>query len=273
MKNIIVAIDFSKGSIHALDYAVSISGKIGAAICMVWVDNHNDMDSMVQENIHELRKESKDSMDELVKKYSKQYPKIKFTYKLRKGKVAQELAHTARIIDADLIMSGTHGGSGFEEYWIGSNANRIVMLAPCPVITVHNTFDISIGINSIVLPIDNSADTRKKVPAAIKFAGYFDAEILILGLYSTHLQSMHNRVDHYVEKVEEDLRKENISFKTEKLQTNNPTTTTINMVDEIHADLIVIMTEQDASAQNRLLGEYAVQMVNHSPVPVLSIHP
>ena len=33
------------------------------------------------------------------------------------------------------------------------------------------------------------------------------------------------------------------------------------------------MTEQEISAKNLLLGPYAQQMVNHSPMPVLSIHP
>jgi hypothetical protein len=38
------------------------------------------------------------------------------------------------------------------------------------------------------------------------------------------------------------------------------------------ADLISIMTEQETPA-NILLGPHAQQMVNQSPVPILSIHP
>ncbi len=272
MKKIIVAIDFSKGSIHALEYAVLISERMDAEICMVWVDNHNDMDSQIQNNIHGMRKESRNSMLELIGKFQEKHPKTKFSYKLRKGKVAREVAFVAKQIEADMIVAGTHGGSGYEEFWIGSNANRIIMMAPCPVLTVNNNFDISIGINTIVVPIDNTSETRKKVPSAIRFAKIFNAEILILGIYETHLESLHKRVDNYLTKVEEDLLKAEISYKIEKLQSNNPTTTTINVVDEIHADMIVIMTEQDNSTLNKLLGDYATQMVNHSPIPVLSVH-
>ena len=37
---------------------------------------------------------------------------------------------------AGLIITGSHGISGFEEYWIGSNAFKIVTYATCPVVTV-----------------------------------------------------------------------------------------------------------------------------------------
>lgn len=38
MKNIVVAVDFSGGSIHALKYAIKIANSIGANIFMIWVD-------------------------------------------------------------------------------------------------------------------------------------------------------------------------------------------------------------------------------------------
>ena len=60
-----------------------------------------------------------------------------FNYKIRKGKVHVEIANQAKYSDAMLVIAGTHGVTGFEEFWIGSNAYRIVTYAPCPVITVR----------------------------------------------------------------------------------------------------------------------------------------
>ena len=44
MKEIIVAIDFSKCSLHALDYAIMIANQMHANIKMVWVDNQSSVD-------------------------------------------------------------------------------------------------------------------------------------------------------------------------------------------------------------------------------------
>lgn len=39
-------------------------------------------------------------------------------------------------VDADLIVMGTHGRSGFNRLTLGSTAERVLRLAPCPVLTI-----------------------------------------------------------------------------------------------------------------------------------------
>jgi hypothetical protein len=58
----------------------------------------------------------------------------------------------------------------------------------------------------------------------------------------------------------------------DKIISNNISKDTIDYALKIGADLITIMTEQETPA-NILLGVHAQQMVNQSPVPILSIHP
>jgi hypothetical protein len=54
-------------------------------------------------------------------------------------------------------------------------------------------------------------------------------------------------------------------------ESENITRTTIDYAETIGAGLIAIMTEQENTTANIFLGPYAQQMVNHSPVPVLSM--
>ena len=51
------------------------------------------------------------------------------------------------------------------------------------------------------------------------------------------------------------------------------TSATLKFAEENNADMVCIMTEQETSSANILLGPYAQQMVNHCPIPVLSVHP
>lgn len=274
MKEIIVAIDFSKGSLHALDYAIAFANHVKANIMMIWVDSHTNPDFAFNAEVNEDREDAKKNMEEIVKARKGMLKHGKLSYKLRKGKVYQEIANQAKYNDADLIIAGTHGVTGYEEFWIGSNAYRIVSYAPCPVVTVRYDFDMrEEGIKSIVLPIDSTLDTRQKVPFAVQMAKDFGADIHILALYSTNIKAVQRKVDNYARQAQKFISDEGINFYMESVQADNITNASINYALKVNADLIAIMTEQETTASNILLGPFAQQMVNHSPVPVLSIQP
>ena len=50
---------------------------------------------------------------------------------------AEEIAHCAERGGFGLIVIGTHGRRGFQRLLLGSVAERVVRLAPCPVLTVR----------------------------------------------------------------------------------------------------------------------------------------
>jgi universal stress protein A len=56
------------------------------------------------------------------------------------GRPADTIVRLALDLDADLIVMATHGRSGLEHVVLGSVAERVVRLAPCPVLTVKHSF-------------------------------------------------------------------------------------------------------------------------------------
>lgn len=56
---------------------------------------------------------------------------------LRSGVAYTEIVALARDERADLIVIGTHGRGGIDRVLLGSVADRVVRLAPCPVLTVR----------------------------------------------------------------------------------------------------------------------------------------
>lgn len=270
MKQIIVAIDFSKTSLNALAYGIHIANKANADVQMVWVDNTTSEEVEFEGFAHEERNEKVVLLRELQEKYAKSLKGGKLDFKTRKGKVYIEIAQQAKSINADLIIAGTHGVSGFEEFWIGSNAYRIVTNAPCPVITLRH--DLKVGdIKKIIIPIDSSQETRQKIPIAVQVAQLFNSEIHILSLYSTPLKSVQRRVDTYAKHVMDYCEERGVKYVTVTKESENITRTTIDYSESVGACLIAIMTEQETTTANIFLGPYAQQMVNHSPVPVLSM--
>jgi universal stress protein A len=59
------------------------------------------------------------------------------TTEVRRGRAATEILGTAREWNADLIVMGTHGRTGIAHVVMGSVAEKVVRLAPCPVLTLR----------------------------------------------------------------------------------------------------------------------------------------
>ena len=271
-KVILVGIDFSDCSINALEHAITIARKAKAGIAMVWINHLDYSKEIFSVEPQNLEKEVTNRFEEIVKKYKYHLHGEKIEYHIRKGKVYKEMCLVANEIDAFLVVIGTHGSSGFEEFWIGSNANRMVSACSRPIITIRGGIDIGTDLKKIVLPLDSTKITRQKLPLTALLAKYFNSEIHIIGLFTTTSDDIRYRVRNYVTQAEEYLDENKIRYKSSFLDADNITEETINYASKIGANLISVMTEQETSTSNLIFGPYASQMVNHSPIPVLSIH-
>lgn len=271
MKTILVAFDFSKNSLHTLDYALFYANWLKTGIHLVWVDNTNTPEHVM--NIEQtLRIETKKYFDEIVEKYDPKLRHGKLEIHLRKGKVYSEVAMLARQIEASVIFAGTHGVSGYEMYWIGSNAYRIVTSAPCPVITVRSDYEFSGKLKRILVPIDSSAESRQKLPFTANLAQAFGAELHLLVLYNSTLRVIRNRMKSSADEAEKCLKERKLKYKLKEVETEKLVPAILSYSDEIQADLIAIMTEQTATAGSMFLGPFAQQLVNNALIPVVSVH-
>ncbi len=272
MGKIISSIDFSDCSINAFLHALSIAKTCKMDLILVWVGKSSGQranDENAKDNqVEEIKKQ----FDELIANYQDQLPGNKISYKIRKGKVYKEIAAEAEANKAMLVVAGTHGASGFDEFWIGSNANRIVSACECPVITIRGGIDVKRPLHRIVLPIDSTLETRQKATFTGFLAKKHDAEVHILSLYSSKVKEIRQNVDRYASQVATFLEQDKIRYVQKAIDVHNLADAMIEYAKEVDANLISIMTEQETTTSNLWMGPYAQQVVNHSPVPVLSIH-
>ncbi len=273
MKDIIVAIDFSKGSIHALEYAIELANLTHSNINLVWVDNISGSEVALASESKELRNEAKGNFDEIFALYKDKLVHGKLIAKVRKGRVYQELATFVKQNDCCLLILGTHGSSGFEEYWIGTNAFRIVSSITSPVITVRSNYEIQRGYRKILLPVIHTAQTTQKIVFTADLARKTGADINLLALNSSGLKSVQRLVDSNVAKAEKYLDEQGVNYVVDRINTKNIASDIIEHARVVDADLIAIMTDIQDQANSILLGPFAQQLVSYSPVPVLSMHP
>lgn len=263
MSYIVVGFDFSSGSAIAVDLAIDIANRWQSNIRLVYVKERNEDEAPIRSEIERRNA----GVAHLLKG-------IRLDYTIRSGKVSEELTAQADEDNATLIIVGTHGMSGLTNRWIGRNTYRTIAESKVPVLSLREDFNFSKDLERIVLPLDSTDDTRQKVSTAMHFAKTFGSEIHIFGLYTSSAPDIRNVVNSYVSQTQKLLDKAGIKHQTKMHDVQkNLTTETLEFADEINADLIVIMTEQENSLSNLLLGSFAHQMIEQSKIPILTVRP
>jgi nucleotide-binding universal stress UspA family protein len=189
------------------------------------------------------------------------------------GSPNREITDVAKEIGATLIVMGTHGYSALEELVIGSTALKVITKAPCPTMAMNSDADHK-GFNKILLPIDTSGHSRQKVNYALELAKKFSAAVYAVALLGSDEESEKPGMELILHQIETLAKKEGVSFHHDVVsKVKNRATATVNYIDKISADLVIIMTDQEAELSGFFIGPYSQQVIHLSKVPVICIKP
>lgn len=277
IKNIVVPTDFSETAELSIRHAITLAKLYGAEVHLVHVlesyttnvniPEFKEVDAVIVNLFEKVEQKLKEYAHNLSLETG-----ITLHTHAATGGIKAKVINYAKKINADLIITGTHGTSGVREFFMGSNSYRIVSEAPCPVISVRND-DGKAEYKNIVMPIDNSPASRQKVVHATQLAKKLGATVHIVELCSTEDADAKAKLNQKVKQVAEYFTKHGVSFVVKELYGANLATLTMNYATTVDADLIVMMTEQEPNVSGFFMGPFAQQVINHSRVPVMSIHP
>jgi len=271
MKNIIVGIDFSPNSINALKHAIAISLKSGGVLHLVWVKSPSTtkvIEADFKDNISTI---VQTKLNELLKDCKAESPKSEAHSVILEGKPANEMIKYASNLPDSMIVIGTHGVSGFEEMFVGSNAFKIVSMSPVPVMVLREGIQINRDLTQILVPIDTSFETLQKMKYAIKFAKAFSAKILLLGLISEQPETKHIvsvQLGHAMRMLEQaNIRHDWTSLEIK----GNITKAVVDFAKKADVNLMIIMREEEQEFSDFWLGTTTRQILNTTPMPLLII--
>lgn len=275
MKKILVPIDFSTGSINALDYAIQIANVIEADVRIVHVMTNKSYPVFLIERFEGKVNETVlyECLDDLVREKESTYRVQggKIDYKVRTGNVVKEIANQGKYDDATMIVVGTHGVSGFEDNWIGSNSYRLVSHSSRPVLTIRNEVKYS-GLKRIILPIDITQGSRLKVPSATGLAKAFGSDVFVVGLRESNYEFIFNRVRTTCKQVQKYIENQiDREVVTDMLSGKGIVEKLIEYSKQNSGDLIVINLMHSSNPFDNLVNYSANHIVNYSSIPVLFI--
>jgi nucleotide-binding universal stress UspA family protein len=279
IRRILIPTDFSETAELALEHAVKIARILDSEITLLHVVStfafrvnlpEVDIDEAQNTKLSgAIGAKLKRIAEEIKEKEG-----VKINTMITSGRIREEVVRIADELDIDIIILGTHGVSGLREFFMGSNAFRIVSEANCPVLSVQDSGH-PVGFTNIVVPIDNSFHSREKLGISIKIARLYNATLHVCGLRSHdhNDDDINAKFRMKMKQVEDFLKEKEVNYTTTTLFCSNIAKSTMDYAAEKNADLIVIMNEQEINSTGFFMGPYAQQVVNHSKIPVLSIRP
>jgi len=145
IKKILVAIDGSKASKNALNFAVDLAEQTSAEIKLLTVvppvllpslSFYKVKSKAIKECIDELETIFWDILAKSLDEAQKRSPKLKISTKLKLGEPHKKILQTAKLGKFDLIIMGSRGlGSRFTA--LGSISSRVIDQASCPVVVTR----------------------------------------------------------------------------------------------------------------------------------------
>jgi len=137
----LVPIDLSEYANQALDYAVNLAGKLDARLMLVHVIQSIplvgvDMGvTLPYTYVQDLEAEIMQSMESALTRVTA--AGLEGEIVVVHGIPFHEIIETAKTRQVDLIIMGTHGRTSLQYVLLGSVAEKVVRLAPCPVLVAR----------------------------------------------------------------------------------------------------------------------------------------
>ncbi|MBP6335659.1 MAG: universal stress protein [Bacteroidia bacterium] len=277
IKKILIPFDFSETAELTLEHAVFMAKLYKADLILLHVIESYSFTSAItsafgksqSEFEQKIETSANDRLKELTGKLHRESG-VTVLYRTEMGKIYKTIVGIAEEMGVDIIIMGTHGVSGFQEFLIGSNTYRVVMSSPCPLISVQ-THAKKIGFKDIVLPIDNSPSSRQKVKHAVEIAQHYNSVVHIAGMATMSDIDMQRRFDVKIHQVKDYLDEHEVAYTVKIFKGENAASITMDFATQVNADLIIMMTDQEGSGL--FMGNFAQQIINHSKIPVMSIRP
>ncbi len=275
MRTVLVPIDFSSYSNNALDFAYELAKKAGDVNIQIVhiiesmdVQAYNtmgmaDVDSQANMYMGLMMKGVHKQMDKIVN--DPKYADVEIIPHVHQGRPYESISKAIAEHDAFLVVMGTLGSSGLDELFIGSNTEKVVRYAKCPVLSIPNGTKFS-DIKNVVYATNLTQEDDIVIQRLKIGLELFGAHLHILWVNTLH-----------VLKTDEDMGARLREF----AEKNNLTDYSVhvskgifaeagimNYADEIGADMIAMTTGGRKGIAYLFSGSLAEDVVNHSCLPV-----
>ncbi|MDO1447173.1 universal stress protein [Rhodocytophaga aerolata] len=282
MKKILVPTDFSEQADNALQIAAAIAAKNGAEIHLLHVldvslgggfgfntmGEPTSTSMMDQVYIVQLIGITKKRLEDVAQNL-KVASNVNVSAVVQTGHIYGSISVYAEEEKFDLIVMGTKGASGLKELLVGSNTERVVRNATCPVLSVKNILP-EFTVNKIVFASNFESDQLAAVGQLKTMQELFNAHVHLVYINVPNnfvgTRVMRAKANEFVQRYQ--LSKYDFTVYDD----NSEEEGIIHFAEEVGADIIAVATHGRTGLGHLLSGSIAEDIVNHANRPVLTFN-
>ncbi|MEM9390003.1 MAG: universal stress protein [Bacteroidota bacterium] len=275
MISILVPVDFSKEAEYALCFAMDIAKINEAHVLAYHVVEYPTGATIDPVGMAVPTPYDSDFVD-LIKKNSSGQMELflaecgaDIDFEISVGNPYLNISDKISELNADLVVMGTKGSSGLKEFFIGSNAEKIVRTSKCPVITLSHPIsddDIKdIAFATGVVDISEQVMTKVK-----QLQELFHAKLHLVRINTPN----HFERDQVIEKgLEEVARRYMLKDYTINIYNDvYEDQGILSFANKIDANMIAMGTRGRKGLKHLLSGSLAEDVVNHAQRPIWTFH-
>lgn len=274
MNRILVPTDFSTEADYALDAAMNLAAKTGTQILLLHVvegfvpgsfaTQGGVPDTLTEEAFMvKLIDKGKQDLANLVAK--KNLDAYNVVTNIKVGNPYHHIAKDILESEADMVIMGSQGTSGYEEVLVGSNTERVVRHSKCPVITIKEPVDFS-QVTDVVFAGDFIESENNVANELKRLQHLLDAKLHLVKVDTPNnfesSRTIMNRIKYFVQK--HGLENYTMEIYNEATEEDG----IIYYAEDIDADMIALATHGRTGLRHLLSGSIAEDVVNHSQRPV-----
>jgi nucleotide-binding universal stress UspA family protein len=270
MKKILVPCDFSDPAVQAFKFAAEIAAQSKGEILLLKVIEVPVMhDTVLMPTLYFEEAFFKDMKAEAERKFSQM--KDKWAKEIAVSTFVEFGSPTPTIRDfiknkkIDLVVMGTHGATGFREFFIGSNTEKILRTSNVPIIAIKKSIKVS-SIKNIVFPNSLNEELEGLMMHVKELQNFFKAT---LHLVYINTPAVFMR-DHITKKKLRDFAKRYMlkDFTINVYNDIDQEMGVHNFTKEISGDLVVMATHGRRGLNHLMSGSIAEDIVNHIECPI-----
>lgn len=257
--HIVVPISFKEGGKRALQQANHLAEKDGLDIVVAHVVSEKS-------KIDEARKQMNAFLDNI--EFSEL---VTVTPLIHVGQPVKEIVALNAEVDPLFTILPF---SKEEKNWkkMGDVTARLVKEAKRPVVSLKMDQDMS-EVNSIVLPVDLTKETRQKTAYALRFAKIFGAEIKLVMVHEEETKRDKVTLKVYENQIVDRLKKSDVKFSVNHVNGKDIAVSLNEFVSENGGDLMMIMNKEEGAFARMFVGSVANEILQKATIPVMSIAP
>jgi len=271
MKRILVPVDFSEYSEEALKVAAQIARKNNSELILLHLlELPHQANALIGSgsSIPEIMFFKNKAIAKLEELMDADYLKgINVTEAIEFKNASEGIIDASIKNDANLIVMGSHGTSGFKELLVGSNTEKVVRFSNVPVLVIKKKAE-EFKARNFVFASDFSKETRKPFRKMIEFAKIFDSNLFLVMICTPNSFKTTSAAERIMRDFIANFDIENYS--SHIYNDTNIENGVVNFANSVDADLIGMCTHGRTGLAHFFNGSIGENLVNHAVKPVIT---